>query len=114
LVALASTFALTVEARASRVSGLRGTVLQGPTPVCHNDPCEEPASRVLLRFTRDGRVVAEVTTTTTGRYFVKLPAGSYAVTAPRRRVGKGLTPDVVRVRRGRIAAVVFHLKTGIQ
>src|SRR5580765_890620 len=114
LVALASTFARTGEARAIHVSGVRGTVMQGPTPVCHNDPCDEPASGVLIRFTRNSRVVAEVTTTRTGRYFVKLPAGSYVVTAPRRRIGKGLTPRVVRVHRGQVAAVDFHLDTGIQ
>jgi hypothetical protein len=114
LVALASTYALTAEARATHVSGLRGIVMQGPTPVCHDDPCDEPASGVLLRFTRNGRVVAEVATTRAGRYFVKLAAGSYVVTAPRRRIGKGLTPRVVRVYRGQIAAVDFHLDTGIQ
>ena len=114
LLALASTFALTGEARAAHVSGLRGVVMQGPTPVCRDDPCDEPASGVLLRFTRKGRVVAEVITTRTGRYFVKLPAGSYVVTAPRRRIGKGLTPRVVRVHRGLVTAVDFHLDTGIQ
>ena len=114
LVALASIFVLTGEARATHVSGLRGTVMVGPTPVCHDDPCDEPASGVVLRFTRNSRVVADVTTTRTGRYFVKLPAGSYVVTAPGRRVGKGLTPRVVRVHRGQIAVVDFHLDSGIQ
>jgi hypothetical protein len=103
-------------AGARHVSGLRGLVMQGPTrPVCHvGDPCEKPAGGVLLEFRRGGKVVAEVKTTSAGRYSVKLKAGSYAVKAPRRPVGTGLTPRVVRVFRGRIAKVNFHLDTGIQ
>jgi hypothetical protein len=101
---------------ATPVSGLRGLVLQGPmAPVCRtDDPCEEPARGILLRFTRAGKVVAEVKTTRAGRYSVRLRAGSYGVKAPGRRVGTGLTPRVVRVTRGRIARVDFHLDTGIQ
>jgi len=101
---------------ATPVSGLRGVVLRGPTaPVCRtDDSCEEPAPGVLLRFTRAGKVVAEVKTTSTGRYSVRLRAGSYSVKAPGRRVGTGLTPRVVQVPRGRIARVDFHLDTGIQ
>jgi hypothetical protein len=97
-------------------SGLRGLVLKGPTaPVCRtDDPCEEPARRILLRFTRAGKVVAEVKTTSTGRYSVRLRAGSYGVKAPGYRIGTGLTPRVVQVPRGRIARVDFHLDTGIQ
>ena len=68
----------------------------------------------MLRFTRNGRVVAEVTTTEAGRYFVRLASGSYVVTTPRRRVGMGLTPRVVRAHTGQIAVVNFHLDTGIQ
>jgi hypothetical protein len=100
---------------ATQVSGLRGLVMQGPTgPVCRDDPCEEPAAGIVLQFRRDGKVVAEVKTTMAGRYSVRLRAGSYAVKTPRRRVGTGLTPRVVRVPRGRIARVEFHLDTGIQ
>lgn len=116
LIALASTFAVTGEARATHApTGLRGVVMRGPTkPVCRDDACEEPAAGVVLRFTRNGRVVAEVTTTKTGRYFVRLAAGSYLVTTPHRRVGTGLTPRIARVHRGRIDAQNFHLDTGIQ
>jgi hypothetical protein len=101
---------------ATPVSGLRGLVLRGPTaPVCRtDDPCEQPARGILLRFTRAGKVVAEVKTTSTGRYSVRLRAGSYGVKAPGRRVGTGLTPRVVKVPRGRIVRVDFHLDTGIQ
>jgi hypothetical protein len=100
---------------ATQVSGLRGLVMLGPTgPVCRDDACEEPAAGIVLQFRRDGKVVAEVKTTMAGRYSVRLRAGSYAVKTPRRRVGTGLTPRVVRVPRGRIARVDFHLDTGIQ
>ena len=96
-------------------SGLRGLVLREPTaPVCRDDPCEEPAPGVVLRFTRAGKVVAEVKTTSAGRYSVRLRAGSYGVKAPGRRVGTGLRPRIVQVPRGRIARVDFHLDTGIQ
>jgi hypothetical protein len=90
--------------------------MQGPTtPVCRvDDSCEEPARGVLLQFKRADKVVAEVKTTRTGMYSVRLRAGSYSVRAPRRRIGTGLTPRVVRVPRGRIAKADFHLDTGIQ
>jgi len=97
-------------------SGLRGLVMQGPTkPVCHVDePCEEPAAGTLLQFKRDGKVVAEVKTTRAGKYSVALPASSYVVQVPRRRIGARLSPHVVHVPRGRIARIDFHLDTGIQ
>jgi hypothetical protein len=116
LVALATPMLSFGGAAATQVSGLRGLVLQGPTaPVCRSDdPCEEPARGILLRFRRGGKVVAEVKTTRAGRYSIRLRPGSYAVTSPRRRVGTGLTPRVARVPRGRIARLDFHLDAGIQ
>jgi hypothetical protein len=116
LVALMTAFASSGATAASHVAGLRGLVLQGPTkPVCRSDdPCEEPARGILLAFTRDGKVVAQVKTTSSGTYSVRLKAGSYTVRVPRQRVGTGLSPRVVRVPRGRIARVDFHLDTGRQ
>jgi hypothetical protein len=97
-------------------SGLHGMVMRGPTmPVCRgNDPCEEPARGVVLRFVRDGVVKAEVKTTQTGGYSVKLRPGRYSVKTAQRRPGMGLTPRFVHVPRGRIARVDFHLDTGLQ
>jgi hypothetical protein len=114
--ALVPMFAFGGTAGARQVSGLRGVVMQGPTaPVCRaDDPCEKPAVGVFLQFRRGGRVVAQVKTTATGRYSVRLRASSYSVTAPWRRIGTGLTPRLVRVPRGRVAKVDFHLDTGIQ
>ena len=116
LVALTTAFTSAGATAASNVAGLRGLVLQGPTkPVClADDPCEEPARGILLEFTRDGRVVAQVKTTSSGTYSVRLRAGSYTVRVPRQRIGTGLTPRVVRVPRGRTARVDFHLDTGRQ
>ena len=87
---------------------------ESTAPVCRTDTCEEPARGVLLRFSRAGKVAAEVRTTTTGRYSVRLRAGSYGVKAPERRIGTGLTPRVVRVTRGQMTRVDFHLDTGLQ
>jgi hypothetical protein len=116
LVALLTTFTSAGAAVARHVSGLRGLVMQGPTkPVCRiDDPCEAPARGILLDFRRNGKVVAEVKTTRSGTYSVRLAPGSYAVRVPRRRIGTGLSPRVVRVPRGRIARVDFHLDTGLQ
>jgi len=97
-------------------SGLRGIVMRGPTrPVCRDDqPCEEPARGVVLRFSRNGVVEAEVRTSRTGRYAIHLRPGRYDVKAtPHRPVG-GLTPRFVVVPRARIARVDFHLDTGLQ
>jgi hypothetical protein len=116
LAVLVPLFAFAGAAGARHASGLRGVVMEGPTkPVCHiGQPCERPAGGLLLQFKRAGKVVAQARTTQAGRYAVKLRAGSYAVRAPRRPVGTGLTPRAVRVPRGRIAKVDFHLDTGIQ
>ena len=114
--ALVPMLAFAGAAGARHPSGLRGVVMQGPTkPVClSDDSCERPAGGLVLQFERAGNVVAQVKTTETGRYSVRLPAGSYTVKAPRRRIGAGLTPKIVRVPRGAIAKVDFHLDTGIQ
>ena len=116
LVALVTTFTSAGATVGGRVSGLRGLVMRGPTaPVCRTgDPCEAPARGILLDFRRNGRLVAEVRTTRSGTYSVRLRAGSYAVSVPRHRIGTGLSPRVVRVPRGRIARVDFHLDTGLQ
>ena len=97
-------------------SGVRGIVLRGPTqPVCREGvPCDAPAPNVVLRFSQAGRVVARVTTGSTGGYRVLLAPGRYAVSTGQRTIGVGLTPRFVVVPGGRIARVVFHLDTGIR
>jgi hypothetical protein len=97
-------------------SGLRGVVMQGPTkPVCEDhESCEEPAAGVLLQFRQSNRIVARVKTGSRGGYRVKLRPGRYGVTTPKRGVGTGLTPRNVRVPKGRLARIDFHIDTGIQ
>jgi hypothetical protein len=113
VLALASAFAGAADSRTA--SGLRGVVMRGPTtPVCHDDSCEAPAKGLVLRFRRNGVVKAQVKTNQNGRYLVKLRRGTYAVTTPALRPGQRLTPQLVRVPRGRVGRVDFHLDTGIQ
>lgn len=97
-------------------SGLRGVVMRGPIkPVCDDrSPCEEPAAGLELRFSRRGVVVAKVMTGRRGGYSIRLRPGLYGVTTLKRRPGTGLQPKVVRVPKGRVARVDFHLDTGIQ
>lgn len=98
-------------------SGLRGVVLRGPTkPVCFDDEsCDAPAAGVVLRFRRDGRLVARATTGAAGAYRVGLEPGVYTVrTGTVQPIGRRLTPAEVRVPRARIARVDFHIDTGIQ
>jgi hypothetical protein len=117
LAALA--FASTVAGAAASprlTSGLRGIVMRGPTkPVCKDyEPCEEPAVGVLLQFKQSNRIVARIKTGSRGGYRIKLRSGRYGVTTPKRGVGTGLTPRSVRVPKGRLARVDFHIDTGIQ
>ena len=117
LAALAFGSTLAGAATAPRVtSGLRGVVMRGPTkPVCEDTkPCEEPAVGVMLQFKQSNRILARVKTGSRGGYRVKLRPGKYGVTTPKRGVGTGLTPRSVRVPKGRLARVDFHLDTGIQ
>lgn len=96
-------------------SGLQGVVTRGPTtPVCREDPCEEPAAGVVLRFSRNGVVVARAKTGAGGGYTVRLRPGPYAVGTLPSRPGMQLLPRRVWVPAGRPARVDFHLDTGIQ
>jgi hypothetical protein len=113
VLALASAFAGAADSRTA--SGLRGVVMRGPTsPVCRGDSCDAPAKGLVLQFRRDGRVKAQVKTSQTGKYLVRLRPGRYAVTSPAVRPWQRLTPQLVRVPRGRIGRVDLHLDTGIQ
>jgi hypothetical protein len=92
-------------------SGLQGVVTR-PMPVCVDDPCEQPAAWVVLQFRRMPLLspVAQVKTNAAGMYKVRLAVGPYSVTTVHRMVGTGLAPRVVRVPRGRLARVDFHLR----
>jgi hypothetical protein len=98
-------------------SGLRGIVERGPiAPVCRVDePCTEPARHVTLVFGRAGRAVRRSTTDAAGRYRVRLSPGVYRVrlsVSP--GIGRGISPEQVRVRASRYARVDFSIDTGIR
>lgn len=106
-----------VAALAVLAGNLHGVVMRGPiAPVCRTGmPCNEPASGAVLVFSRDGRVAARIKIGATGRYTVRLAAGTYLVrqaTAP--RIGFGIRPDRVRVVKGASTRADFFIDTGIR
>jgi hypothetical protein len=104
-------------ALALAVGALHGVVTRGPTtPVCRvGVPCTAPARGAVLAFAQNGRVVRRVHVGVHGRYAVHLPPGVYTVTvSPRPRVGSGIRPLRVWVRRGRDSRVNFTIDTGIR
>ena len=94
-------------------SGVRGTVLLDPGyPTCQpGTPCTRPAADVLLRFWRDGRVVARTRTDASGRYRIALHPRTYRVSSTS---GAVLEPTRVTVPTGRYRRVTFRLDTGIR
>jgi hypothetical protein len=116
LAILALTTLLATPAPAAAPSGLRGVVMRGPiTPVCREGvPCSAPAKDTALVFTRLGRSVT-TRTDDAGRYRVALAPGAWTVrTGGTRRVGTGISPNVVRVLPGRFRVVDLDIDTGIR
>jgi hypothetical protein len=117
LLALAAASLLASSATAAApTSGLRGAVVLSPSrPVCiEGEPCTAPASGVVLRFSRAGRVVARTTTQANGTYRVALPRGYYVVSLFPERSPRTIMPRVVRVVSGRMTRVDFEIDTGLQ
>jgi hypothetical protein len=96
------------------VTGLRGSVVRGPTmPVCHEGtPCTAPAADVMLAFRRDGHIV-RTRTDTRGRYRVLLTPGAWALSLPHGGIER-LTPQRVLVVVGRVRVVDLEIDTGIR
>ena len=94
-------------------SGLRGAALLDPGyPLCTvGTPCTRPAAHALLRFWRNGRVVAHTRTDSRGRYRLALRPQKYGVTSGD---GAVVTPAQVTVAPGRYRRVTFRLDTGIR
>ena len=107
-----------VSAIALLVGTVHGVVMRGPiTPVCRvGTPCEAPAARLALVFSRTGtQTRVRITTDAHGRYRLRARAGTYTVsTAKPPAIGRGLEPETVRVRAGRDVRADFHLDTGIR
>jgi hypothetical protein len=103
-------------AHAGTASGLRGLVTRSPsTPVCRQGvPCSAPAKNTPLTFTRAGKVVT-TRTDGSGHYRVALAPGWWNVrTSQAPRIGKGISPRVVRVLAGRFRVVNLDIDTGIR
>jgi hypothetical protein len=83
----------------------------GPlTPVCRvGTPCEGPAKRATLTFSRAGHAIS-LKTDAVGRYRVTLAPGSWRVRA---NVGMSIVPSPVVVRAG-THRVNFAIDTGIR
>ena len=101
---------------AAVLSGLFGTVSRGPVmPVCQAEQsCSAPAAGVRLTFVRDGKAVRSVVTSSTGRYRVHLPAGSYLVRLTKTSSIERMRPTSVVVRRGVMSRRSFFIDTGIR
>lgn len=97
-------------------SGIRGTVIKGPTkPVCEEGvPCSAPAAGVALVFVRGGVRVATAATSKAGTYRVVLRPGTYVVRTLRKMPSGSPQPRTVRVPAGRFAVVNFEIDTGIR
>jgi hypothetical protein len=90
---------------------LWGSVTVGPlTPVCMaGTPCDGPAKRATLTFTRSHHSVS-AKTDAAGRYRLTLPTGTWTVRAS---VGMSMKPTSVVVRAG-THRVNFAVDTGIR
>jgi hypothetical protein len=101
---------------AAPVSGLRGTVVVDPNrPVCiEGRPCSAPAAGVVLRFSRNDRVVTRTRTRADGTYRVILTPGRYLVSLAKARGPTSIAPHTVRVTAGRMTLRDFTIDTGIQ
>jgi hypothetical protein len=90
---------------------VKGTVTIGPlTPVCRaGSPCAGPAVHVALRFTSQAHSL-RVVTESGGAYSVRLPAGTYSVTASK---GMRISPAQITVRSG-TRHQSFAIDTGIR
>jgi len=91
---------------------LHGTAMIGPTtPVCRvNVPCEKPAAKVTLTFSRLGRVVRTLTDAK-GGYRVSLPAGTWNVRAS---AGMSMKPAKIYLPQVVTATRNFSIDTGIR
>ena len=103
-------------ASAAPSSGVHGyAMLLNARPVCvEGRPCERPAIGLLLRFSREGRVVGRGLTDRAGYYTVQLPRGVYTVSIAPAYMGRGIAPRTVRVPAGTRTRVDFAIDMRLQ
>jgi hypothetical protein len=96
---------------------LHGTITRGPTtPVCQvGKPCTAPMAGATLVFTRNGTVVARARSDSYGHYSVRLRLGTYTVSmAVRPKLGSGVKPQTITLRRAAPTRIDFFVDTGIR
>jgi hypothetical protein len=96
---------------------LHGTVMRGPTtPVCQvGKSCDAPMAGAVLVFRRNGVVAARARSDANGRYSVRLRIGTYAVSlAVRPKLGSGIKPQTITLRRSAPTRIDFFVDTGIR
>jgi hypothetical protein len=95
-------------------SGVYGHATKGPLmPVCREGvPCDGPAGRARLFFVRNGHLVAQTRTDTSGKYRIRLRPGRYTVKS---KIGFGVVkPSAITVPHGRFARIDLYMDTGIR
>jgi hypothetical protein len=96
---------------------LHGTIMRGPTtPVCQvGKPCSAPMAGAVLVFRRNGVVAARARSDANGHYSVSLQVGTYTVSmAVRPKIGSGIKPQTIMLRRAVRTRIDFFVDTGIR
>jgi hypothetical protein len=96
---------------------LHGTITRGPTtPVCQvGKPCTAPMPGAMLVFTHNGVVAARTRSDANGRYSVRLRLGTYTVSmGVKPRIGSGVQPRTITLRRVAPTRIDFFVDTGIR
>jgi len=116
LVVLGALAVLPAASATDQRGGLYGTATLMPVrPICiEGRPCGKPAVGLVLRFSRDGRVVGRVTTSRAGFYRVSLVRGIYVVSIDSGSHRREITPRTVRVVAGSQRRADFEIDTGLQ
>jgi hypothetical protein len=98
-------------------SGIRGTVLLGPTcPVeqAGQPPCVTPYAAVLVVTDSNDREVARTTARADGSFEIALPPGDYVIVPQPGNPFPQAQPTDVSVARGEFAEVQINYDTGIR
>jgi hypothetical protein len=101
-------------------SGIRGTVLLGPTcpgpadPEATTEPCTTPYSAAVAVLDRDGKVVARVTSGADGSFKVDLPPGMYTLAPQNTDPYPNAPSQSVTVVAGQYVSVQINYDSGVR